>query len=215
MKHIMYLNSMKSKYFLLCIILTGVLFFSGCDCDKDDKIIEPTNSIIYKLDGRTVKYGDPFPIAIDLSEDGQVDFTIFVELTANSQGDRLYAGMNPIGINLIKSGPPIDENFLSMGLLVAETPGEKIDLSVGQNQQWTSDFGALAIRNTFTNGEVSYEGNWSDSEQIVGIQHKINQTIYFGWLRIKFDKGTEVVTLIDYAYDSFENQPILAGVKSN
>jgi len=203
------------KYFLPCIILTGTLYFTGCDRNRDDEIIEPPNSIIYKFDGRTVKYGDPFPIAIDLSEDGQVDFTIFVELTANSQGDRLYVGMNPIGINLIKSGPPIDENFLSMGLLVAETPGGKIDLNVGQNQQWTSDFGALTIRNTFTNGEVSYEGNWVDSAKIVGIQHRINQAIYFGWLRIKFDKMTEIVTLIDYAYDSVETQPILAGAKSN
>ncbi|UXP31468.1 hypothetical protein N6H18_14035 [Reichenbachiella agarivorans] len=206
---------MKSKYFFLCTILTGVLLISGCNYDKADEILDPPNSIIYKLDGRTVKYGDPFPIAIDLSEDGQVDFTIFVELTANSQGDRLYVGMNPIGANLIKSGPPIDENFLSMGLLVAEIQGATIDLNVGQNKQWTPDFGALVIRNTSSNGQVSYEGNWADSEQIVGIQNKINQKIYFGWLRIKFDKTTEIVTLIDYAYDSVENQHILGGAKSN
>lgn len=204
---------MNSKSIFSCIILLGFLIFSGCE--KEDGNIEPTNSIIYKLDGRTVKHGDPVPIAIDLSEDGQVDFTIFVELTANSQGDRLYAGMNPIGANLIKSGPPIDENFLSMGLLVAEIQGATIDLKVGQNQQWTPDFGALAIRNTFSNGQVSYEGNWADSEQIVGIQNKINQSVYFGWLRIKFDKITEMITLIDYAYDSIAGKPILAGVKSN
>ncbi|QSE95911.1 hypothetical protein [Fulvivirga lutea] len=204
---------MKSKFFLLGIIILGGLFFFGCD--DDDGIIKPTNSIVYKLDGRTVQYGDPSAIAIDLSEDGHVDFTIFVELTANSLGDRLYAGMNPIGANLIKSGPPIDENFLSMGLLVAENSGEIIDFEVKQNQQWTSDFGALAIRNTYTNGEISYEGNWADSVQIVGIQHKINETTHFGWLRIKFDKVTEIVTLIDYAYDSIVNQPILAGANSN
>jgi hypothetical protein len=202
---------MKSKRYLFCIILFVGLSFSGCK--KEDEIIEPTNSIIYKLDGRTVKLGDPSPIAIDLSEDGQVDFTIFVELTANSQGDRLYAGMNPIGANLIKSGPPIDENYLNMGLLVAEIPGSTIDFNVGQNQQWTPEFGALVIRNTFTNGDVSYEGNWADSEQIVGIQNKINQSVHFGWLRIKFDKTTEIVTLIDYAYNSIASQPIIAGTK--
>lgn len=204
---------MKSKCISSCIILIGFLICSGCE--KDNEMIEPTNSIIYKLDGRTVKYGDPLPIAIDLSDDGQVDFTIFVELTANSQGDRLYVGMNPIGVNLIKSEPPIDENFLNMGLLVAEIQGATIDMNVGQNQQWTPDFGALAIRNTLSNGQVSYEGNWADSEQIVGIQHKTNQKVYFGWLRIKFDKTTEIVTLIDYAYDSVASQPILAGVTSN
>lgn len=183
-------------------------------CKENEKTPE-INTIRYKVDGRTVKLGDPFPIAVDLSEDGIVDFTIFVELTANSQGDRLYAGMNPIGANLIKSGPTIDENFLSMGLLIAEVPGSTIDFNVAANQQWTTEFGALAIRNTFTNGSVSYEGNWADSEQIVGIQNVISPSIHFGWLRIKFDKMTETVTLIDYAYDSIASQPILAGAKNN
>lgn len=204
---------MKPKVIFPCIILLGILIFPGCK--KDDGIVEPTSTIIYKTDGRSVKYGDPAPVAIDLSEDGQVDFTIFVELTANSLGDRLYAGMNPIGANLIKSGPPIDENFLNMGLLVAEIQGATIDLNVGQNQQWTPEFGALAIRNTFSDGEVSYEGNWADSVQIVGIQNKINQSVYFGWLRIKFDKNTEIVTLVDYAYDPIPGKPIKAGARSN
>lgn len=204
---------MESKSCIFFMILSGGLFFSGCK--KENVITEPSNSIIYKLDGRTVKLGDPLPIAIDLSEDGLVDFTIFVELTANSRGDRLYAGMNPIGANLIKSGPPIDENFLNMGLLVAELPGSTIDFNVEPNQQWTPEFGALVIRNTFTNGNVSYEGNWAESEQIVGIQNKINQSVYFGWLRITFDKMTEMVTLVDYAYESIPSQPIVAGAKSN
>jgi len=203
---------MKNNSFLLFIILSGVLIISGC---KEDEVMVPTNTIIYKLDGRTVKLGDPRPIAVDLSEDGLVDFTLFVELTANSQGDRLYAGMNPIGANLIKSGPAIDENFLNMGLLVAEMPDAKIDFHVDSSQQWTAEFGALVIRNTATTGNVHYEGNWADSAQMVGIQHIINGSVHFGWLRIKFDKMTEIVTLMDYAYDTIANQPIKAGAKSN
>jgi hypothetical protein len=206
------MKSLKTKNLLLCLILSGSLFFLGCR--KNDRIIEPANSIVYKVDGRTVKLADPYPIAIDLTDDGQVDFTIFVELTANSQGDRLYAGMNPIGANLIKSGPANDENFLSMGLLAAENSGAPIDSNVGPNQQWTPDFGALAIRNTFTNGRISYEGNWADSEQIVGIQHRIDQKVFFGWLRIRFDKKTEMVTLVDYAYESTASKPIKAGSES-
>jgi hypothetical protein len=207
------MKSLKTKSLLPCIILSGGLFLFGCK--KDDQIIKPANTVKYKVDGRTVKYGDPLPIAIDLTEDGKVDYTIFVELTANGQGDRLFAGMNPIGENLIKSGPAIDENFLNMGLLIAETPAATIDFNVRQNQQWTPDFGALVVRNTFTNGKVSYEGNWADSEQIVGIQHRIDQAVYFGWLRIRFDKKTEIVTLVDYAYEATASKPIKAGYKSN
>jgi hypothetical protein len=204
---------MKCKSHSLFVIALGFLVFSGCN--DENEIPVKANTILYKSDGRTVKLGDPFPIALDLSEDGQVDFTIFVELTANSQGDRLYAGMNPIGANLIKSGPAIDENFLSMGLLIAEPAGSTIDFDVEASQRWTGEFGALAIRNTFTNGQISYEGNWADSKQIVGIQNKVNGSTYFGWLRIEFDKTTEIVTLVDYAYDSIASQPIIAGAESN
>lgn len=204
---------MKYKNYILFIIVLGCLFFLGCN--DDDELPVHTNTIIYKLDGRTVKLGDPLPIIVDLSNDGLIDFTIFVELTANNQGDRLYAGMNPIGVNLIKSGPAKDENFLNMGLLVAELASSTINFDVDANQQWTSEYGALVIRNTCANGDVSYEGNWANSEQIVGIQNKINESVYFGWLRIKFDKITEIATLIDYAYNSVANQPILAGAESN
>lgn len=173
------------------------------------------NTLVYKVDGRAVKLGDPFPIALDLSDDGTVDFTIFVELTANSSGDRLYAGINPIGANLIKSGPAIDENFLSMGLLVSEAPDNVIDENLLANQRWTGDFGALVIRNTTTNGSILYEGNWANSIQIVGIQNNVNGTVFFGWLRIEFDKATETLSLIDYAFNATPNRPIIAGASVN
>ena len=176
---------------------------------------DQNNTVIYKTDGRTVRLGDPSPILLDLSEDGQVDFTIFFELTANTQGDRLYAGMNPIGLNQVKSGPALNENFLNMGFLIAETPGSIINAGLGDNQRWTGDFGTLVIRKTSTDGEVSYEGSWIDSSQIVGVQHIVNGSNTYGWLRIKFDKSTEVLTLVDYAYDSIASQPILAGATAN
>ena len=204
----MTVRKQKNVLLLFCSII-----FTGCTYESETP--NQTNTIQYKLDGRTVKHGDTMPIILDLSEDGHVDFTIFVELTANNQGDRLYAGINPIGSNLIKSGYPINENFLNMGLLIAENEQSKIDFNVGMNQQWTHESGALIIRNTFNNGVISYEGNWTQSEQIVGIQNKINGFVYFGWLRIKFDKMTEIVTLIDYAYNTAPNKFIKAGQVRN
>jgi len=170
-----------------------------------------SNTIIYKVDGRTVKYGDPLPLILDITNDGEVDFTVFIEATANSHVIRLYAGINPIGNNQIISGPTIEENYLSMGFLVAKPIGSVVDYGLEENQRWISDHGALVIRNSYTDGEIIYEGNWSNSAQIVGIQHYINGVIYFGWLRLEFNKDIEVLTLIDFAYNSIPNQPIIAG----
>lgn len=116
------------------------------------------NSVVYKSDGRQVRLSDTLPIALDLTSDGYVDFTIFLELNANSRGDHLYAGVNPIGVNWIKSGPFIDDNFLNMGMLIAEIPGAFIHEALEAGQQWTDEYSALVIRNTSGSGVVTYEG---------------------------------------------------------
>jgi len=170
-----------------------------------------SDTVIYEKDGRKVRYGDPSPIALDVTGDGKVDFTIFVELTAGSQGDRLYAGINPLGPNLVKSGPAIEDNFLSMGFLISEKPGSAVSAEVEAGQRWTSDYGAFMIRNTPANSDVFYEGNWANGDQIVGIRNYSEEASHFGWLRLEFDKATESVTLIDYAYEATSGQPIVAG----
>lgn len=170
-----------------------------------------STTIVYREDGRTVKYGDPWPVALDVTGDGSVDFTIFVELTANSRGDRLYLGMNPIGPNLIKSGPPVIDNFLSMGYLIAETPGTVINNDLNEDQYWTDHHGILAVRNTFANGTITYEGNWPDGSRIAGIQNVINGSAHFGWVRISFNKDTETLTLVAYAFESISDKPVIAG----
>jgi len=175
------------------------------------------NSIVYKTDGRIVKYGDPLPIPLDITEDGLVDFTVFVELHASYLGDHLNVGMNPIGFgrNLIKSGPQIFENYNNMGFLVAENEAAVINDNLLENQYWTEEFSALVIRHTKTNGEIYYEGSWADSSQIVAIQTNINGAFHFGWVRVEFDKITEFATLIDFAYNTTANQSIKAGATSN
>lgn len=194
---------------ILMTIVSAGLVLGGVSCEKE--VQEPVNPIVYKTDGRSVMLMHTYPLALDVTGDGLVDFTLFMELTANSRGDRLYAGINPIGANQVKSGPPIDENFLSMGHLVAEMPGVLIDGGLEAHQRWTPDYGALVIRNTLTNGSVFYEGQWAANEQLVAIQNRIEGAVYYGWLRIKFDPVTEVVTLVDYAYHSIAGCPIIAG----
>jgi hypothetical protein len=194
-------------------MFTGI-FMSGVisSCTQNDPAPAPTKDIAYIADGRSVKLGDPLPIAIDMHDDGAVDYTVFVELTANAAGDHLYAGINPIGPNLIKSGPADENRFLSMGFLIAEMPAARIHLTVGANERWTGDHSALAIRHTGSNGAEWLEGPWGDDvPNIVGIQHVHEGKNYFGWLRLRFDAETDAVTLIDYAYEKTEGVDITAG----
>jgi hypothetical protein len=190
----------------LVLLLTTL----GTSC-RDEEPALPKN-IIYAPDGRSVMAGEPDPIFLDMNGDGTVDFTVFVELTANTSGDHLYAGINPIGPHLIKSGPPEDDRFLNMGFLVAEVPGTTIDESLGPEERWSGDHGTLVIRHTPTTGAVWYEGDWSpDSAQIVGIQLMIGGEAHYGWLRLRFDKSTERLTLVDHAHVETAELPLKAG----
>lgn len=169
-----------------------------------------TNSIYYNTDGRSAS--NPGSINLDLNSDRTTDYIIYFGVAANSNGDHLYAIINPIDANLIKSGPNIDNNLFNMGFLVAETYNDNINLELQLNQFWTDEPNAIVIRNTNNDASIWYEGNWSNnSSNIVGIQLVSNGKRYFGWLRIKFDKLTEIVTLIDFAYEKTENRTIKAG----
>ena len=198
----------RSKYnFLLVPALIGCLVFISCS--EEPQPVEETSKIIYKVDGRSVKVSDVSPIAVDLSEDGIVDFTVFVQLSANGQGDHLNVGINPIGFNLIKSGPSNDSRFLNMGFAIEEPINSLIDGNLGVGQRWTSDHSALVIRHTNTNGSIWYEGPWQHQEfQIVAIRHERKGNLYFGWLRLTFNKVNETVTLIDYAYREIPNKAL-------
>jgi hypothetical protein len=201
-------RSVHSLRSATALALTLVILVTSCR----DEGPAPATDIAYAEDGRHVKYGDPDPIILDMNGDAIVDFTVFVELTANPAGDHLYTGINPIGPHLIKSGPPDDNRYLNMGLLVAEAPGEEIDGSSGANERWSGDHGTLVIRHTPTSGAVWYEGDWSaDSAQIVGIQLMMAGEVHYGWLRLRFDKATEWVTLVDHAYAETPQIPLKAG----
>ncbi len=193
-------------FFSLLALLGLTIGLWGCSND-DPQPIAPSE-VIRVIDGRTAKQGSGNPLTIDMNKDGIVDFTVFAELTANQQGDKLYVGVNPIGPHKVKSGPFSDDNFLNMGLLIAENPPTTLDFSLKPNEQWTSEHGAIAIRKTTNSGSVSHEGAWIGRSKVLAIQVYQNGQYHIGWLKIHFNAETEVATLLEYAHHKRPQTPI-------
>lgn len=195
-----FLNSkIQYSFFLIILILMS--------CGEDDNTSLPENTISYQTDGRTNYY-----LNVDLNSDGTNDYFIAFAISADTRGDHKYAIINPVGANLIKSGANTENYLFNMGFLVAETYNANINHELQLDQQWANESNILAIRNTNNDASVWYEGNWSNnSSNIVGIQLVLEGKSYFGWLRLKFNKLTETVTLIDYAYEKTANKTIKAG----
>jgi hypothetical protein len=201
------LSFLRAVFLNLSIGISAIVLFACSDAETE--VPEP---IIHRMDGRTVKLSDPSGIALDVNENGIIDFNIFIELTANDQGDRLYAGINPIGANAILAGPADDDNFLSMGFAKALTPPAMIpDIPAG-DLQWSPDFHSLAIRNTSTSGTLSYEGDWSNNAPAF-LPIRLDQAgkKNYGWLKLHFDKETEVLTLEEYAFHPVEGVSLSVG----
>ena len=189
------------------------LLFTACTTEE---VVTPEidKKIIHKTDGRTVRLSDALGIAPDINADGFVDFNIFIELTANGSGDRLFVGINPIGANTILAEPPNDDNFLNMGLARAIPANSVIPESPSANLSWTPDYGALVIRNTPTTGTVWYEGDWSSgTAAFLPIRLSVEGVKKYGWLKVSFNKQTEAVTLEEYAYSDVADLLIAAGEK--
>lgn len=203
------INRPLARIIFLSFLFSILLFAS---CDPEESTPPPDKNIFYKKDGRKALSAEYAPLLLDINEDGIIDFNIFFDLTSNASGDRLYGGVNPIGPHLTKSGPSIEENFLGMGFLVAETPLATINNQLNANERWTADHSTLVIRHTANNGAVSYEGSWSEgTSQLVGIQFVSEGKSHFGWLRLQFDKTEEEMTLVDYAFEKTSGTSILAG----
>jgi hypothetical protein len=161
-----------------------------------------------------VQLGDPYPIALDLNEDNVVDYSLFLELTANSSGDHLYVGINPIGAHQIISTPEDDNQFLNMGFVQSFENNRKIHSQTDAGYEWTGNFSTLAIRHTSYNQPNWHEGHWKNNQlNFAPIRLYKDNAYLYGWIGIRFDKETETLYVSSFAYNQNPAQEILAGEK--
>ncbi len=198
--------------FLYFVLFAGALAFTGCESGDDPAVTPITTPIHYTRDGRSVHASDVSPMTVDLNNDGYPEFTVFLQLTAMGGGDRLYAGVNPIGVSQLKSSPPDEDQFLNMGFIIPHAEGTMIDGSLGDAEAWTDEHAILAIRHTPPTGDDWHEGAWADgTEKIVAIRHFLGDDTHLGWLRLRFDKATETLTLVDFAFTKSAGMKLKAG----
>ncbi|MBU2905982.1 hypothetical protein KO529_14385 [Arenibacter algicola] len=194
--------------FFICISLLA--------CENNEEIYSGpiTDNIHYKVDGRSVCSGSPEQIELDIDNDGNLDFLTFTVLHADQDGDHLYFGIKPIANNMIKSSLPNENYYLDMGFIQSEEYLDIINCELKNDQIWTSGRNTLVLRHTESECSIRYEGSLQhETEEIEAIKLSKLEATNYGWLRFKFDKDSECITLIDYAYNLDRDAPIKAGQK--
>ena len=151
---------------------------------------------------------------IDLNHDGNADFNIFGEFGSGGFSSvpifrtaLVYAGAQPgnqIGVV---------STFAGIGIAQALNFGQE----VGPNLRFSS-----AIRHTFKlaefysigSGPKSAVGEFYDQKnKFVALKLALNGETYYGWARVSTKEVGDKLAfeLVDYAYQSTPNLPILAG----
>ncbi len=199
---------MKLQYLLFSFFTLAI--FSSCKKKHVQPTVDP--NIAYTYFNKSVKLSDPSGLNVDVNNDNKIDYLFFLELTYTSSGEHLYAGVNPIGNNATKAGMPNDDNFMNMGEVIAPNLNSVVDNTLSADQAWTVDHSYLTIRHKFNTGSVGYTGPWGNTTpKLMAIKIYLNGKYHFGWIRLLFDRTTELLTVVDFAWNKEANASIIAG----
>lgn len=180
---------------------------------KKDKTLGSNPLMRYHVANQTVKAADIDPLMLDADKDGKIDYIFFAIYAADDDGVHLNVGTNPIGNNKAKMTAPDDTKFQNMGAVFEQENGLTIDQRLFGNQLWSNDFAYLTIRTENQQGVKRYTGVWSDGKMhIMALQLSINGQSHFGWARLKFDRTSEILTLVDFAYHLNPDVAVKAGL---
>jgi len=213
-------------------IAAGILLLSACKKDNlkteteqvapapvEEKLVGgdiipslPGSTIIHRSVNMKVSYNKH--ILLDVDADGQPDFNFSSVLIAHDGRPHLYLLVNPkttIGARvMVQTGP----EMVIYGLwTVPLTANTVIGETPTNNNIWTESLmKGFIIDSSKDNNSHQYNGLWvGKTDQYLGIKFKTGTNLYFGWVKLSHQAGTEELVITDYAYNTVAGQNIQAG----
>ena len=156
---------------------------------------------------------------VDLNNDGINDFTFAPRAHGFSCGN---CSPNPVAVLGTRDSALIISTAQSW---IADTVGGfGLNKSMDSSLAWTNAVHNLAQNGegcmACTNGHGSHKvtqgitGNWQNvSGKFMGLKIKVGSDFYYGWIKlgVSIASYSVSITIMEYAYNSIPNQPILAG----
>lgn len=156
---------------------------------------------------------------IDLNNDGINDFTFAPRAHSFSCGN---CSPNPVNILGTRDSALVISTAQSW--IVDTVGGFDLNKSMDSSLAWTNAEYNLAQNGercmACTNGNGSHKvtqgitGNWQNvSGKFMGLKIKMGSDFYYGWIKlgVSIASYSVSITIMEYAYNSIPNQPILAG----
>ena len=192
------------------ILIIKVILLQACSQESEDcnvlkyfKVIQTTSTIAEDL-------------KVDVNEDGENDFRIFVINKAGNEGDSIIFGIEPLNASEIAvfEGGKIAASFIQE--LIFEEFNES-----PVKYEWSNRTCYLGATYETTH-KTLHQGYWAQSSNnraSVGIRLYINKQVHYAWIRIETEVPGELysedqLTVYDYGFHTIANEDILSGSKS-
>lgn len=154
------------------------------------------------------------PVGVDLNNDSDTDFSFYastsitIHITTNGSitYQYFYLLVNPLNGSVIFDYLNIWPMRLSSGYIIRNTL---------TNNNWNSNWGTLASYSTYVGFS---RGNFVGNRGYIGVRfHSANcsnNSWHYGWIQFEAAADATRGTIIDWAYETECDKPILAGQKS-
>lgn len=194
----------------IALIVFTIFCFSACKKGPAPAPEIDLPNVSYKVINKKLHASHVEPMNLDVNGDGTIDFSYFMQYVVLDGNVNLYTGVNPVFGGATSAGVPNDNEFLNMGGIHSFAIKNVIKAST----DWTSDHAFLANRRESPTGNRTYLGDWgSGQEKIMALRFQSQGNAHYGWARLRFDKVTEELILIDVAWNTIAEQQIEAGAR--
>jgi hypothetical protein len=203
------------------VVLIALTIFSLGACKKEPVPVNETPkveipemddspTISYKHINQKLKASDINAMNLDVNDDGIIDCSYFMQYVLLSGNVHLYSGVNPVFGGATSANGPNDNEYLNMGM-VHTFEQKKL---IHKDLAWTDEHSLFADRIEELNGNKIYAGYWGNGQQqFMSLRFPIHGKMHYAWVRLKFDKATEELSLVDAAWNTLPEKEIHAGAK--
>jgi hypothetical protein len=194
-----YSKCVKSLFLNIIVLHLIAISIIGCSSDEID-ILEPSQP------------ASPFPIAplefssLDINTDGVNDFLFeyMWRCTCDNPSSSCTVSLSvfPVSDNMVQYSYPNGNLPLPDGTLIGASLG------------WSEYRGDLAfIGNDSSGWDDAWSGVWAGvSEMSLGLIIVIDDKTHYGWVKLSVRSEHGRLTVHDFAYQPYPNEPILAGI---
>lgn len=183
-----------------------------CKKEKDaEPQPETPKGIAYKELNATIGVNKNSSLKIDINDDGIHDFELFRDMYSTDMDTLRGFFIRSLGahemIQLMLSDNPLFESKN----LMSYSGNEVISESLTSEYLWSTKNGMLVIRHD-PNG--NFIGRWGDGNaKMMGIALSLNNKSYYGWIKLQYDRESNSMTVLNYAYNRAADAWLRAGQK--